>query len=444
MYLVLLIMCVKGITAHYNKRKMLYFQFNPQFCFHAFPLYFATSHDFISLSDSIGSYYLARKHHKVIKENGTHFGIIMFFTTIFAHSYMTCSDYHFDTNKCCGFGRNYDKGFLNTGKLGYKYQGQGPNAVSVDPQQTVASYGSYPMAQVKPGGTLIITWPPNNHNFGGNSDGGSPNVDKVFIFSAEDTKTPIATLNWRNCLGLGTIGNPQQNLPQCSGAFKVNLALGTHALIWAWQQNKEEAYYTTGFDVLVTNTPSQTQCYQPDIVPQKPEGVATGANATTATNATTAATSAAAPAVPATPNAAVDSAPVAPPAPAAPASVPPPVQAAPPVAPVAAAPIPAPASPAVPVAPITPSPPAPVAPIAPTAPNPPASPAIAAPIAQSSPPAPAPIAPAPVAPLIPSKPATSLLPRPATNVTVPKNATIPTLKPPVSPGATRRVCAKKA
>ena len=194
---------------------------------------------------------------------------MLLFTNAFSHSYLSCSNYDLKNSKCCGFARNFDKGYLKTQRLGYKYKSETPNALDIDPMQTSTTYpAAHPMAQVAPGGSLVLTWPPNNHAFGKGEDGSSSTLKQAFIYDTKKTK--LATLDFTNCKGIGEKFSKEQNQSQCSGEWKVNLPVGQHSLIWAWQQNKNEAYYTTAFDITVTNTPSNPTCEAADIVPKAP------------------------------------------------------------------------------------------------------------------------------------------------------------------------------
>ena len=186
---------------------------------------------------------------------------------------MTCSNFDFAKGECCGFTRNFEKGYLQSSRLGYKFQPTPAGTVGIDPAQTIDSYGAHPMAEVAPGGVLVITWQPNNHAFGDGKDGSSPDVTKATIYEGDGSSKKVLTqMDFTNCNGIGGHDAPEQNQSQCSGAWKVDLPEGIHQVTWAWLQNTGESPYTTGFDVKVTKTPSNPICEKLDTIPKKPNG----------------------------------------------------------------------------------------------------------------------------------------------------------------------------
>ncbi len=186
---------------------------------------------------------------------------MLFTAAIKAHSFLTCSNYDEEKQECCGFPNNYDLGYLQTGLLGYDFQNSGTDLKCKDGQDTADA--NYPAAQVKAGGDLILTWPPQNHAKDGT--GSSPRMDTVFLYE-NDSGTPkkIAEMNYQNCDASGS-----QTTTVCSGKFTVDLPVGEHDLIWAWELN--EGFYTTCFKVEVTDAPENSVCVAMDGKPPKAE-----------------------------------------------------------------------------------------------------------------------------------------------------------------------------
>ena len=197
----------------------------------------------------------------------------MFFTSIaYSHSYLTCSDYVAESNECCGFARNFQK-YVDTAIRGYEFKTDVADEIKIDPAQTIDSYTTqYQMAQVAPGGSLVLTWPPNNHANGGNDDGSADTVKQAFIYEGDGSSgTKVATMDFTNCdqsferYSDGTINS------LCSAEWKVDLPEGTYAFVWAWQHNSGEAYYTTAFDIKVTADPKRGECRPTDGKPVAPK-----------------------------------------------------------------------------------------------------------------------------------------------------------------------------
>ena len=195
---------------------------------------------------------------------------MMFLTQLAqAHSFVTCTNYDSAKNQCCGFPKNYDKGYIVTSKSGYGFLNQG-NAMECNADQKSAPADpKYPVAQVTPGGALVLTWPPQNHAGGQGSDGSSPRVAEAYVYDITGgAKTLLATLNFRNCVKGGT-----QTTTLCSGSIKAPAKAGAYNLMWAWEQNT--GYYTTCFDLTVTDTPVNGVCSALDATPA-PALAATG------------------------------------------------------------------------------------------------------------------------------------------------------------------------
>ena len=197
----------------------------------------------------------------------------MFFTSIaYSHSYLTCSDYVAESNECCGFARNFQK-YVATAIRGYEFKSDVKHEIKVDPAQTIDSYTpQYQMAQVAPGGSLVLTWPPNNHANGGDKDGSADTVKQAFIYEGDGSSgTKVATMDFTNCdqsyerNSEGTINS------LCSAVWKVDLPEGTYAFVWAWLHDDVDGYYTTAFDIKVTADPKRGECRPTDGKPVAPK-----------------------------------------------------------------------------------------------------------------------------------------------------------------------------
>ena len=181
-----------------------------------------------------------------------------------AHSYVTCTDLRIDGSKftCKGFPRNYEQGYLNSGRSGFAYIAKD---TPVEPKQSKEAYSAnHPMAEARSGSDLVLTWPPNNHAAkGSNSNGGSPTVGTIFLYWAgvpdvepktmdDWKKNKFATLNYQNCVD----GAPQIQ-SSCNGKITLPAGLkdGVYSFMWWWEQNPGSPY-TTAFDIKVTESPA--------------------------------------------------------------------------------------------------------------------------------------------------------------------------------------------
>ena len=188
---------------------------------------------------------------------------MIFLSLGYSHSFVTCTDLRVSGNTftCKGFPRNYDKGYLGTSRSGFAYITKDSMCES---KQTKDSYSDkHPMAEVKPGGDLILTWPPQNHGKkGSNSNGGSPDVATAHLYwGKEADKEPSSISEWKsNLFGDLDYQNCVDNGPQtesiCSGKITIpsDLQQGIYSFAWYWSQNPGSDY-STCFDIKVTSSP---------------------------------------------------------------------------------------------------------------------------------------------------------------------------------------------